>query len=138
MPKESGSTSGTNSQGNHYNTPGGTNSSSGNSYHCKLPRILRIPTKLPHSIVAVLSSSFLLFLQIPTPMDRTTTRTTMEVLTTIREMEAPTTPLPASKMTRAYPSSHQNSWMTPRHTKNSRLHACVICVHHTYIMPIAP
>lgn len=33
MPKESGSTSGTNSQGNHYNTPGGTNSSSGNSYH---------------------------------------------------------------------------------------------------------
>jgi len=31
MPKGSG----TNSQGNHYNTPGGTNSSSGSSYHCK-------------------------------------------------------------------------------------------------------
>ncbi|KAL7459187.1 hypothetical protein ACHAWC_011686 [Mediolabrus comicus] len=25
--------SGTNSQGNHYNTPGGTNSSGGSSYH---------------------------------------------------------------------------------------------------------
>eukprot|EP00561_Arcocellulus_cornucervis_P005474 CAMPEP_0185811614 /NCGR_PEP_ID=MMETSP1322-20130828/8327_1 /TAXON_ID=265543 /ORGANISM="Minutocellus polymorphus, Strain RCC2270" /LENGTH=74 /DNA_ID=CAMNT_0028508081 /DNA_START=39 /DNA_END=263 /DNA_ORIENTATION=+ len=29
MPKGSGN----NSQGNHYNTPGGTNSSSGSSYH---------------------------------------------------------------------------------------------------------
>ena len=29
MPKGSG----TNSQGNHYNTPGGTNSSGGSSYH---------------------------------------------------------------------------------------------------------
>jgi hypothetical protein len=27
--------SGTNSQGNHYNTPGGTNSNTGSSYHCK-------------------------------------------------------------------------------------------------------
>jgi hypothetical protein len=27
--------SGTNSQGNHYNTPGGTNSSGGSSYHCE-------------------------------------------------------------------------------------------------------
>ena len=27
--------SGTNSQGNNYNTPGGTNSNSGSSYHCK-------------------------------------------------------------------------------------------------------
>jgi hypothetical protein len=27
--------SGTNSQGNHYNTPGGTNSNAGGSYHCK-------------------------------------------------------------------------------------------------------
>ena len=27
--------SGYNSQGNHYNTPGGTNSSGGSSYHCK-------------------------------------------------------------------------------------------------------
>eukprot|EP00956_Cyclotella_meneghiniana_P030435 scaffold76628_cov31-Cyclotella_meneghiniana.AAC.3 len=26
--------SGYNSQGNHYNTPGGTNSSGGSSYHC--------------------------------------------------------------------------------------------------------
>ena len=26
---------GTNSQGNSYSTPGGTNSSSGSSYHCK-------------------------------------------------------------------------------------------------------
>ena len=31
MPKGSGY----NSQGNHYNTPGGTNSSSGSSYHCE-------------------------------------------------------------------------------------------------------
>jgi hypothetical protein len=31
MPKGSG----TNSQGNHYSTPGGTNSNSGGSYHCK-------------------------------------------------------------------------------------------------------
>lgn len=31
MPKGSGN----NSQGNHYNTPGGTNSSSGSSYHCE-------------------------------------------------------------------------------------------------------
>ena len=30
MPK-----SGINSQGNHYTTPGGTNSESGESYHCK-------------------------------------------------------------------------------------------------------
>jgi hypothetical protein len=38
MPRGSGnSNSGYNSQGNHYNTPGGTNSSSGSSYHCKLP-----------------------------------------------------------------------------------------------------
>lgn len=27
--------SGTNSQGNHYNTPGGSNSNGGSSYHCK-------------------------------------------------------------------------------------------------------
>jgi hypothetical protein len=27
--------SGTNSQGNHYSTPGGSNSNSGSSYHCK-------------------------------------------------------------------------------------------------------
>lgn len=27
--------SGTNDQGNHYNTPGGTNSSQGGSYHCE-------------------------------------------------------------------------------------------------------
>ena len=30
MPK-----SGTNSQGNHYNTPGGSNSNQGDSYHCE-------------------------------------------------------------------------------------------------------
>jgi hypothetical protein len=29
--------SGTNSQGNHYNTPGGSNSNSGGSYQCKNP-----------------------------------------------------------------------------------------------------
>eukprot|EP00542_Grammatophora_oceanica_P013820 CAMPEP_0194028266 /NCGR_PEP_ID=MMETSP0009_2-20130614/2285_1 /TAXON_ID=210454 /ORGANISM="Grammatophora oceanica, Strain CCMP 410" /LENGTH=77 /DNA_ID=CAMNT_0038667605 /DNA_START=43 /DNA_END=276 /DNA_ORIENTATION=+ len=33
MPNGSGSSSGYNSQGNHYNTPGGTNSAGGSSYH---------------------------------------------------------------------------------------------------------
>lgn len=38
--------SGTNSQGNHYNTPGGTNSSSGSSYHCKFAAWIRLKSIL--------------------------------------------------------------------------------------------
>ena len=40
--------SGTNSQGNSYNTPGGTNSSQGSSYHCKSSLFLK--QVLCHSI----------------------------------------------------------------------------------------
>eukprot|EP00977_Amphora_coffeiformis_P018216 scaffold6306_cov135-Amphora_coffeaeformis.AAC.1 len=48
MPKGSG----TNSQGNHYNTPGGSNSNGGSSYHCTFaknrPWIRRIASRIFH------------------------------------------------------------------------------------------
>lgn len=83
MPRGSGSSSsGYNSQGNHYNTPGGSNSSSGSSYHCKLPRLASYHEKLVQHVIALSD-----ILQTPIPTDPTTIRTTTAPLTTTLELD---------------------------------------------------
>lgn len=107
--------SGTNSQGNHYSTPGGTNSNSGGSYHCKFdPFLTTIPVcewvVVTISIPRSTPSHLLLLcccltchypLKIPTRMDPTTTRTTMGVRTTTVEVVTRTTLRPVETRPRA-------------------------------------
>lgn len=93
MPRGSGnnSSSGYNSQGNHYNTPGGTNSNSASSYHCELETrasargFVGAIENLPHSPFP--SLAFCSLSQTRTLTDRTTTpmitvppTTTMELV----------------------------------------------------------
>jgi hypothetical protein len=92
MPTPSGN-SGTNSQGNHYSTPGGTNSNPSGSYHCKCKDDFCLFVKQPFSFLTVILVSRA---QTPTTMDRTTTRTTMDLRIITLETEHPTTPLPAA------------------------------------------
>jgi len=94
MPNGSGN-SGYNSQGNHYNTPGGSNSNQGNSYHCKCYSedlsFFFLSKIVSHSLV-VRST------QTPTPTEATTTRTTMVAPTTTRAMEGLATAVAKSKL----------------------------------------
>jgi hypothetical protein len=92
MPRGSGNSnsgSGYNSHGNHYNTPGGTNSSSGSSYHCKPPFERYLLCVLDNQILRLTHSHILS--QTQTLMDRTTTPMTMDPLTTTRATVRPRT-----------------------------------------------
>ena len=90
--------SGTNSQGNYYSTPGGSNSNSGSSYYCKSRE--KSSSRSSASGFGISKSHFrsLLFVwielfQTPTAMAPTTTPMTTVPATTTAVREAAPTPL---------------------------------------------
>ena len=107
MPRGSGN-SGYNSQGNHYNTPGGTNSNNGSSYHCKSslsfhPTLFRIE----HQWQRLNTVGLLQLTQTRTLMVRTTTRMTTEVPTTTRARAVRRTRLQVER-NKEYPNAERS------------------------------
>ena len=99
--------SGTNSQGNHYNTPGGTNSSGGSSYHYSNSNGSYYCEYYSFQFVrrTYICCLFCLTLTLVYPLIIAQTPTTTVALTTTVAVEAPPTLLPVVSLGPTLPTN---------------------------------
>lgn len=136
--------SGTNSQGNNYNTPGGTNSNGGSSYHCKYcscsPRMndfvwlwldwLLFVVAIAWRVLVIFGCRFawrpihsfisFLFLLLILSQTRTTTGATITQMTTVPPITTVATEVPLTR----HPANKKNQqlWIVALDWENGRNH----------------